>query len=97
MKTRIIKTDLEKYVVFTDIKNQNSLYAATKDEFERMEKIVSKYGYYHINVPDGNNIRACRLAKVRDVDAYSEEYDVNENAQIDFPINRYHWVIIWYR
>ncbi|MBL0329096.1 MAG: hypothetical protein IPP64_06700 [Bacteroidetes bacterium] len=93
MKNNLILTDIEKYVIFTDVNNKESIYAVTKEEQLKKEDAVEKYGSVD-KVPDELTIKASRLRLVDNTDLYYNKYDIIDNELIDFPINRYYWIFI---
>ena len=94
MKNRYILTDLEKYVVFTDVNDRDVLYAITKEEQQKKMEILSKYNFKEEDVPAEYLVKAYRMGQVANKFPNYENWDIVNTTPFDFPINRMYWTWI---
>ena len=94
MKTKLILTDPDKYVVFAENDISGNLYAMTREELERKKKVAKEFGNRETNVPSQHTIKAYPMGLVDKTDSFYDKYDIISTDPVDLPINRIYWLFI---
>jgi hypothetical protein len=86
MKNKILNVP-EDYAVFPDIRDEEKVYALSKEMIEFKNRVISQFGITESDVPDGQFVQAKIIGKVNE-DHTTETFEIISEQLIDFPINK---------
>lgn len=92
MKNKILNVPND-YKVFIDVRDEEKVYAISKEMIEFENRVISQFGITESDVPDGHFVQAKIVGKVNE-DHTTETFDIISEQLIDFPINKIKWVWI---
>jgi hypothetical protein len=94
MLSRNLVKNLKRYELYSNVDNENILYAMSKEEYENKMNIIENYDNQEENVPDEYKVNVFPLVNFKLFGFSIGPYDIIGDSTISIPINKLHWIFV---